>query len=361
MIIVPDTSSSGVDYHLNGLVWKLLLTNYKSAGHALIWPEVVVLELQNRFREKIEKEISNANAAVGEINKLTEFPIPQVVSPKFSEEQLANYSKNLRKTILTSGGTIHKIPNISHRKLLERDLRRLKPFKSSGAGYRDALIWESVLQIFSATKEKIAFITENSTDFTDSKGQLHPHLLQDVVSLNGNKDSISIFLSASDFVKSEIFTNLAKPHGNFLSYLHANYPKFDLGSSIEQILLKHLPGSPINFESRHLSGLYEDPTISMVDSPTDIEIVDDRLEDGQRIIEFTCESECLIDCYIEKFEYFSMDDRIRPSASNWNDTYMIAELYVQLHIRAYAIFDEENGDFTDSEILETEVLSNEYS
>ena len=38
-------------------------------------------------------------------------------------------------------------PSTSHKDLVSRDLARKRPFQESGKGYRDALIWESLLTI----------------------------------------------------------------------------------------------------------------------------------------------------------------------------------------------------------------------
>jgi len=73
------------------------------------------------------------------------------------------------------------LPNISVQILFERDIAHRKPFKPNGEGMRDALIWESVMQI---TREdhswQIALITNDQAFMDSSKTQLDPDLLEDL-------------------------------------------------------------------------------------------------------------------------------------------------------------------------------------
>lgn len=75
----------------------------------------------------------------------------------------------------------------SHDVLLQRDLARLPPFKESGEGYRDALIWHTFLQWITDAKltgeDELYFVTGNTRQFADGgakDGPLHKYLQTEV-------------------------------------------------------------------------------------------------------------------------------------------------------------------------------------
>jgi hypothetical protein len=82
----------------------------------------------------------------------------------------------------------------SHDALLQRDLARLPPFKESGEGYRDALIWLTFLQWISETEvtsqDELYFVSNNTRQFADGArkdGPLHKYLqieVREVVDVN---------------------------------------------------------------------------------------------------------------------------------------------------------------------------------
>jgi len=84
-----------------------------------------------------------------------------------------------------AGFTILPYPDVSHRDVTARALARRRPFDSLGhEGYRDALIWESVLA-FARTlaRERVVLVSRNSKDFADAAGDLHADLRRDVAAL----------------------------------------------------------------------------------------------------------------------------------------------------------------------------------
>lgn len=75
----------------------------------------------------------------------------------------------------------------SHDVLLARDLARLPPFKQSGEGYRDALIWLTFLEWIARLGlnpgDELYFVSDNTTQFLEAgkrNAPLHPYIQQEV-------------------------------------------------------------------------------------------------------------------------------------------------------------------------------------
>jgi hypothetical protein len=96
--------------------------------------------------------------------------------------------------------------DISHEALIKRDLDRINPFRKVGsnkdsAGYRDALIWESILRNVVPNSDKVIFISANKSDFY-GKGsdELHSLLKKDLENLGFKPDHVLVCMNLKAFV-----------------------------------------------------------------------------------------------------------------------------------------------------------------
>lgn len=64
---------------------------------------------------------------------------------------------------------IEEIPDVPHVDLVRKAVMRQAPFNEKGAGYRDALIWETVKETLRTTTQGVTFVTRNSSDFGGSE------------------------------------------------------------------------------------------------------------------------------------------------------------------------------------------------
>ena len=89
-------------------------------------------------------------------------------------EIVRQYTNRLDNFLSSVNAEVIEPDQISHRKLVIKDLARQKPFSPKGRGYRDALIWETVLDTVHRHGEDVIFVTDNNSDFpTEEDGTLH--------------------------------------------------------------------------------------------------------------------------------------------------------------------------------------------
>jgi hypothetical protein len=72
------------------------------------------------------------------------------------------------------GFLVEPYPEVQHETLVKRDLERRLPFRSSkeksSTGYRDSLVWLTVIEIAKKfPADEVLFVTNNSVDYTDTK------------------------------------------------------------------------------------------------------------------------------------------------------------------------------------------------
>jgi hypothetical protein len=106
---------------------------------------------------------------------------------RFTREELTRtartYEAVFRRRLRELNVHILRLPRATSavRNLLWRERLKRKPFKSSGQGVRDALLWESVLELCRREPGQIVLITGNVKDFgNDNRDELHPQLLEDL-------------------------------------------------------------------------------------------------------------------------------------------------------------------------------------
>jgi PIN domain len=81
----------------------------------------------------------------------------------------SRFEDRLREILGTGKAILRPLTGVPHEELVSRALERRKPFASSGAGYRDALIWHTVLDLLTENDEPVVFVTNNSSDFAEPK------------------------------------------------------------------------------------------------------------------------------------------------------------------------------------------------
>lgn len=169
-------------------------------------PEVVVLEVVNHAQERISSAVDKMGSASGSLTKLS---VPVDVSVPGTDELTTRFEDQIRGKVESAGGRIDAVPEVPHTDLIQRSARGRKPFSNPGKGsseasdkgYRDTLIWLTILE--AATADQVAFVTANSSDFSDGQNGLHPDLLDDLRErdLVGRVD---LYLTLEDFLEANV-------------------------------------------------------------------------------------------------------------------------------------------------------------
>ena len=81
------------------------------------------------------------------------------------QQLAADYDAELRARLEKLYAAIIPVPSISHQVDLIRAMESRRPFDPEGRnGYRDVLIWRSLLEFIELHHEKIAFVAGNTKD-----------------------------------------------------------------------------------------------------------------------------------------------------------------------------------------------------
>jgi hypothetical protein len=111
-------------------------------------PELVLDETVNLWREAAESQEERWRASglrLVDMGLLSQDDIDKELDPL---DTAAKKRDELERELAEVGASIPPLPDVDHRKVVERALSRTQPFDREGRhGYRDVLLWETVLEL----------------------------------------------------------------------------------------------------------------------------------------------------------------------------------------------------------------------
>jgi hypothetical protein len=292
MKIILDSTALRRDYFLSSPDARLLELYVTKTQSSVLVPTVVVDEVQNLYREDLrevnEKLVSRYRQLLGtRAPKLPELDIEQECEA-YRTQILADIKEKFR-------GIVLPYPQLSHEDLVKRDLARRKPFNPAGKGYRDALIWASILAYLSSTKETACLISNNTKDLWSTDGKrLHEDLAEELRTAKFPQQ-LAVFTGIDDFNKTVVNPTLKRLESISEQLRTGTFESLDLKellkgcrSDVKQVLkaermLSQLIRSQIGGRAN-----FEDVSLSEVGEPYDIEIQDVfELDRGKIFLHFT--------------------------------------------------------------------------
>lgn len=258
--VVVDTSALYGDFYLKGLQALNLIDNIKKLGGELIIPEIVVDEAERKFTQLLRDSTRELKKSVKVYRQLTglDIHIPEVSeSPK---------ERTLRQRLLEVSDHIAPYPQFSHQQVVKRLLAGYRPFSINGdKGYRDFLIWLSVLQIAAESAHTIIFITSNSSDFCAKKNnQLHEDLIADLQERNIPSAQVVITQSFSSANREYLEKNL-----NIFTVGLNEVERKDFVSHVQILLKGNLLYDVTEFIPK---GIWNNISIAEFEQPPDISV-----------------------------------------------------------------------------------------
>lgn len=179
-LVVLDSNTLCADYGLSSANFRHLTDATIHIGIHVYVPALVLDEVVNRFKEDVaqaREELRRAEQKLAKLSAMLKEPINAESDLRPLED---DYRVWLQNELEIRGFVILPYPTVSHAVVVARDLARQKPFKRNGSGYRDYLIWLTLLPLaVNAPKSQVAFISSNSSDFGEN-GDLASDLAADL-------------------------------------------------------------------------------------------------------------------------------------------------------------------------------------
>jgi hypothetical protein len=321
IVIVVDTTETFDDPNYAGPSWAKMHFLVSKGVAVVVVPQIVRDETRVHFRNQLEKAHKDLQRNAGRVSKLLRCgPEPLVHAIDIESgcsEHLANVEKRLKLLQISQPG----YKDIDFLRVVERALAKRKPFAESGRGFKDAMLWEHVLNAAKAYSELVVFVTGNTNDF-GADCQLAPELQDDLTSNGIPKDKVVLCSTIH-----EAFELYGKPHIDRLEAIrnqieYGSYPKFNADDfyteAYERILrdAEDWIGAWTFDELGHITRrLFESPRLSSMSvEPFEVEIGDVfRIDEDTLAIGVTYHVEAEIAC--SEIEY--LGDDVPPFESEY--------------------------------------------
>ena len=150
-----------------------LFSSMEQLNIELLVPQVVIDELVNKYEERLEAAEHKATESISTINKLVDWPIDSPFTGSlFALTESSRFRNRIEIMFRRHHVRILPYPSITHEETASRSMRRKKPFADNGSGYRDYLIWRSVMEELQSQPhaDPLIFVTKNTNDFLHKSG-----------------------------------------------------------------------------------------------------------------------------------------------------------------------------------------------
>ncbi len=193
---------------MQGTAFRVLFGGLRRAGLSLAVPETARDEAVNRFREECMRLQASVRKLTREASRVLGSQPPHGFQMLDSIDSLVKvYISSMQETFQEHGVRVLAYPTVAHQELVARALARKRPFAENGSGYRDALIWHSLLELLRAGESPFAFITANTRDFGEAPN-LHPDLAADLLAEGLDPANLRLFRTLEDLNHALIIPTL---------------------------------------------------------------------------------------------------------------------------------------------------------
>ena len=249
------------------------------------------------------------------------------------KQETAAFENRLIAQLDEAQANVLPYPETAHASIVRRAISRQRPFDEKGSGYRDTLIWLSVLEIAGATDMNVVLVSGDS-DFKDDADNLHPDLINELSVHGYADDKVTLVTTVAKIIDEYIRPNLTEvlwenPLGTLTDL------NFEVYKGIVSGIWHHYGAGELDPTDLELSPACETPTLEFVEDPGDLRIVDVRELPGHRyLVRVETDTDALFSTYVWKSDWDAVenDPRLNIEDYDWNDFGMLVAASVDLHV-----------------------------
>lgn len=224
MIIVLDTNVVHNDFLMKSGRFVILFDYVEKTQSTFIMPKIVYDELAATYERELLSRLNQFLKARGSLTAaLAQTRVPNIeIIP---ESEVSSYLNHLKDKLSVRDEEIFDYKESYLHDVVHRAIRRKRPCTDRGEEIRDAILWHSVLDIAQESSDKtVIFISQNTKQFSQGDGALHPDLLRDC---SERAVTVKYFTSLDDF---------AKQHASVIEFINEEWllASIDMDNVLEE-------------------------------------------------------------------------------------------------------------------------------
>lgn len=320
-------------------------------------PSIVIDEVLGSFPRTLREKEKQFKNSVRELRRLINIDEKNI---SISQEA-ADYEGWLYGVIEEKGVVIPPYPEINMQELVRKSYEAPKPFKESGEGHKDFLVWETIKGHIESkeTAPPHYFVTNNTRDFGVKDGRdrdvLHPDLAEQI---DEDARRPKLYTSLKAAFHDILAPSLQDITLDEIPDLNAD----NLQDIADRYLLEDLPQrTAFGFEGVPFSN---DVSISGVGSSV-IENVQMKKVDEEVLIEVTGRVEIEVFGFLDKYSYYHyFEAEEGPGFSvvdgDWNDHVMAVSTYIETEFDLSLFYSVEEAAFTGYEVTLPQEIEDDW-
>jgi hypothetical protein len=354
--VVLDSSILVSDFGMTSGSFEVVLNEARNGRIRLVVPEIVILETVNKFRERMEDIRSEIEQQETQLRRLLGAIEPILAPLPSTAAAVEAYESRLRAKLSQVAALTPSIPNIPHELVVDRALARRKPFARSGTGYRDSLLWATVLE--RASRDSVALLTSNWKDFAASKEgvDLHDDLLSDVQEAELPWDRVTLYPDLRSFVAKNIeaVRKVANQVRSSLSADEKFREEFEsrLRAAVASLLR---PGDDVETPLEDV----ENAMVQSIETASvrDVEVHDAYLlSRGNVLLEVTAVVEATVEGFVHKSDAYTIEEQgWEIWDADWNEHYALVAKEAALSLNLQVNYSPVNRTVVDIDLWSFEL------
>jgi len=331
--VVVDTNALLRDYLLVEANMQTFLQGCQRCHVSICVPEIVVDELCANYEKEINRQKSVFHTAG---RKLLTMGVKVDATDFDVKKEAQSYRKHVYQMFEYYDVTVAPYPSLSPKALVDASYSGKKPFKDSGEGFKDFIIFETLKAVAAEQPTNGAFVTSNKKDFCGPDGELHPDLqlaLQQKVTIY---DNIHDFNATVLTPQLEVLDDIA---GRIRS---GEFDGFDLDATLTACFITELCEKYRRIEVPN--SLIEDATVASVYTPATKDLTVNRLDEDKLLLGLTGYVELELSGFVPKVELYGLSEEDMENISiddfDWNPYVASVSTTVEFDFSMTAIFDE---------------------
>ena len=323
---------------------RALLSASSAVGFQVHLPKVALEEIAAKYERDLSKNAKEADQSLSRLSRLLGRSIDSPVDGFDSKEETESFRERLVNHLGMTESHIMDYPDTPHETLVKRATSRKRPFDDNGSGYRDAIIWESILELATQVKGPIVLVTKDK-DFREGSSNLHGDLIKDLERLGLPEDKVTLATDLASLVEQHVRPNLGKlPWESPLQFLAQD--GFNLEDSIALILLDACSRKEWEPPELGIPWEYESPTLDMIADVSGLTVLDIRqLNSSQVLVKVEANVIAEFVVLVYKPDWHTSDDRgLIVVEFDRNDHYVQAGIPLSLHCNLDLVIDASNPE-----------------
>ena len=326
-------------------------------AYNLYVPALVVEEVVAHFKRELNDIATKTRSSISTLNRLLSRDLHSPVDNFDLEREARLFRERLQSMFVETNCSLLDYPDLPHKELVRRATERRRPFNENGSGYRDSLIWESMLALVAYSDTPAVLISADKI-FSNDKGKLHSDLVRDMLSRGQSTLKVKLACSLADFIDEYVRPNLKKVmEANPMQALNDRGISLDgeIKSSVERIYAS----KEWEADQLRLPWDYEGLLLTSVEDVDDLAATDIReVDEDTLLLEVGATLSCIFDVFVSKWEAY-LDEDLDIIEPDWNKHYVWASISLVLNVTLDFLVDISDPKDVSVEMLSMDVESSD--